>query len=84
MSDIDDLIEELKQKRDELRVQINLASKEVKDEWAELEGKMNEFAARAQIKESRDGIGDALGQVGNELKTSYERIRTALKDDKKA
>jgi predicted nucleic acid-binding Zn-ribbon protein len=80
MSDIDDLIEELKQKRDELRVQMNLASKEVKDEWAELEGKMNEFVARAQIKESRDGIGDALGQVGNELKSGYERIRAALKN----
>ena len=82
MSDIDDLIEELKQKRDELRVQINLASKEVKDEWAELEGKMNDFVARAQFKESRDGIGDALGQVGGELKAGYERIRAALKDDK--
>ena len=36
MADIDDLIEELKQKRDELRVQIHLASKEVQEEWDEL------------------------------------------------
>ena len=42
---------------------------------------MNDFVERAQIKESRDGIGDALGQVGNELKSGYERIRAALKDD---
>ncbi len=79
MSDIDDLIEELKQKRDELRVQINLASKEVKDEWAELEGKMNDFVVRAKLRETSEGVGDALGQVGNELKAGYEHIRDALK-----
>ena len=37
MTDFDDLIEDLKQKRDELRVQMDLASKEVKEEWDELD-----------------------------------------------
>ena len=32
MSELDDLIKELRQKRDELRVQVNLASREIKDE----------------------------------------------------
>ena len=81
MSDIDDLVEELKTKRDELLVQINLASKEVKDEWAELERKTDDFVERAKLKESGEGIGEALSQVGNELKTGYERIRDALKND---
>ena len=87
MADIDEIIEELKQKRDEIRVQINLASKEVKDEWEELEGKMEEFSGKAkqfaddaELKKTGAGIGDALGQLGGELKHGYDRIRDALRD----
>lgn len=80
MSDVDDLIEELKQKRDELRVQINLASREVKDEWDELEEKMQDFAEKAAISDTGEGLGKALGQVGQELKLGYERVRAAIKD----
>lgn len=81
MSDFDDLIEELKQKRDELRVQANLASKEIKDEWQELDGKMEHFVAKAQLGETGEGVGKALGQVGQELKLGYERLREAIKED---
>ena len=87
MSDFDDIIQDLKQKRDELRVQIHLASKEVKEEWDELEEKMEEFSRKtrqfsedAKLKETGSGIGDALGKLGVELKRGYERIRDALKD----
>ena len=87
MADIDEIIEELKQKRDEIRVQINLASKEVKDEWEELEEKMEEFSGKAkqfaddaELKKTGAGIGDALGQLGSELKHGYDRIRDALRD----
>lgn len=87
MADIDEIVEELKQTRDELRVKINLASKEIKDEWEELEDKMDEFAGKARqfaqdakLKETGTGIGDALGQLGHELKAGYERIREALRD----
>jgi uncharacterized protein with PhoU and TrkA domain len=86
MTDFDDMLEELKQKRDELRVQMNLASKEVKEEWEELEEKMDEFstkakklAADAKLKETGSGLGDALGQLGHEIKLGYERIRDAVK-----
>jgi len=81
MADIDDLLEELKQKRDELRLQINLASKDARDEWRELEKKMDEFADRAKLQETSHGVGKALEQVGEELKKGYERIRDALRDD---
>ncbi len=87
MTDFDDIIEELKQKRDELRVQMHLASKEIKDEWEELEEKMEDFSGKAKqfsddakLKETGEGIGDALGQLGSELKHGYERIREALRD----
>ena len=80
MTDLDDLWEDLKQKRDELRVQINLGSKEVQDEWEELEGKMNHFTATAELGKTGEGIGDALGQLGHELKQGYDRLREAIKD----
>ncbi len=87
MADIDEIVEELKQKRDELRVQIHLASKEVKDEWEELEEKMEDFSGKARqfaddakLKETGEGIGDALGQLGSELKHGYDRIRDAIRD----
>ena len=50
MTQFDDLLDELKQKRDELRLQIHLASKDAKDEWEELEGKMKDFAAKADLE----------------------------------
>ena len=87
MTDFDDMIEELKQKRDELRLQMHLASKEIKDEWEDLEEKMEDFSGKAKqfssdakLRETGAGIGDALGQLGGELKLGYERIRDAMRD----
>jgi chromosome segregation ATPase len=87
MAEIDEIIEDLKQTRDEIRVKINLASKEVKDEWEELEEKMEDFSGKAkqfaedaELKKTGAGIGDALGQLGSELKHGYDRIRDALRD----
>lgn len=81
MSELDDIVADLKQKRDELRLQMHLASKEARDEWEELEEKMEEFSARAKLDETGKGLGKALGQLGNELKLGYERVRKAVKDD---
>ena len=81
MSDIDDLVEQLKQKRDELRVQVHLASKEVQEEWEELEGKAEDFMAKTRLGETGEGVASALSQLGGELKLGYERVRDAIKND---
>ncbi len=80
MSEFDDLMADLRQKRDELRVQMNLASKEARDEWEELEAKMEEFREKAKLSETGEGIGKALGELGHEIKLGYERLRDAIKD----
>jgi hypothetical protein len=80
MSDLDDIIEDLKTKRDELRVQVHLASKEAQEEWQELEEKFDSFVQRAQLKETGEGVGDALSQLGRELKAGFDRMRQAVKD----
>ena len=81
MSEFDDLVADLKQKRDELRLKIHLASKEAQEEWEELEEKMQEFSSRAELAKTSEGIGDALGKVGQELKLGYKRVRDAIKED---
>lgn len=81
MDDFDDLMDEIKQKRDELRVQINLASRELKEEWDELEEKMQDFSRRARLRETGEGVGDALGQLGSEIKQGYKRLWRAMRED---
>ena len=78
MSDIDDIVDQLKQRRDELRVQMHLATRELQDDWHELEEKTEAFESKARLDESGAGISDAMWQLGNELKQGYERIRDAM------
>ena len=78
MADVDKMVAELKQKRDDLAVHINLGSKEAQDEWTALEKKWEKFAAEARLESSADNIGAAVGVLGDELKTAYERIKKAM------
>lgn len=80
MSEFDDLLDDLKQKRDELRVKMHLASKDLQDEWDEVEQKWERFSSRADLGATGEGLEDALSQLGHELKLGYQRIRDALKD----
>lgn len=81
MSEFDEIIADLKQKRDELNLQIHLASKEAKDEWDELEDKLDEFSSKAKLGETGEGVSNALGQLGHEIKLGYERLWKAVKSD---
>ena len=78
MTDVEKLLADLKQKRDELAVQIKLGSMEAKQEWEELESKFNEFSQKAQFEETASDVGSALGALGAELKKGYERLTKAL------
>ena len=84
MDDIDDLVEDLiddlKQRRDKLRVQMHLASMEAQEEWKDLEEKMEHFKAQARLGKSSDEVGDALGKLGHELELGYDRMIEAIKD----
>lgn len=79
-SDLDKLIAEFKQKRDELRVQMDLASKDMEDEWDEFEGKWKEFMKKVDLEATGKGVTDSTMKLGEELKLGYQRILAALKD----
>ena len=77
MSDFDDLMDDLKQKRDELRVQMHLASREVKDEWEELEEKTRKFMAKAEVSRTGEGVGEALSELGSTRLWKVDRASAA-------
>lgn len=63
-----------------LGVQANLASRQIMDEWRELDDKMEDFLAKTKLGETGEGMGSALGQLGHELRQGYDRVRDAIKD----
>lgn len=79
MSDYDEILEKLKAKRDEMKLQMHLGSKEAKDEWGELEKKYHEFSRSAELDKSGEGVSKALRLLGDELRQGYERVHKALK-----
>lgn len=80
---IEDLVNELKEDRDELRLQIHLAKADARDEWEKAEKKWRtlkkkvETAAREGRAASKD-VGAAAKLLVNELKEAYIRIRRKL------
>ena len=82
-SQLKQLTERLKQERDELRVKMNLAKKEARDEWDELEGKWDKLRGRLKVVEdAADDAGDEIGAAAkmlvDEIKKGYEKIRTLV------
>ena len=78
MPDLAKLAEDLKRTRDEIRLKIHLGSKEVQDEWSELEQRWSSFESRAELDRSAKNVGDILRILGSELKEAYARLRQAL------
>jgi len=78
-----EIADELGRSRDELRVEVKLASAEIRDEWEELEKQWERFTqqmkrAGHEAAESSEDIGAALTLLSEELKKSYQRIRKAM------
>lgn len=76
-------IDRLRTLRDELRVQANLAAKEVRDRFEESERRWEalETHAKGISRASRDAMRD-VGEAGrgllDEVRHAYERIRAEL------
>lgn len=76
-------LEEIKRMRDELRVQMNLAGKELRDDWEAVESKWNQLNRRMHpVKEaasdSASEIGKATKDLMREIGNTYQRIKNAL------
>lgn len=81
--DIEELVEKLKQERDELGVKLHLAKMEAGDEWQELERKWSRLEAK--VKQLGDAAADSTGDIraaagllGQEIKAGFKRIARKL------
>lgn len=80
----DQVMADLKQQRDELRLQMHLAKTEAREEWEELEKKWQHLESRLgraadEAKASAHNVGAAMETVAEELGAAYRRIRNSLR-----
>lgn len=78
------VMEKLRQERDELRVQLHLGKAELKDEWEVLEKKWAHLETRVagvaeEARESSREVGAAFGVLAEELGEAYKRIRQRIR-----
>jgi len=80
---LEQMLAQLRQERDELRVRAHLLKAEVKQEWDEVERKWEQVEFKLErvgqgARESAGDIGAATKQLGEEIANAYRRIRKAL------
>ena len=81
--DIEALIESLKQQRDAIQVQLHLGKAEVKQEWEEMEKKLEHLRAKAKVvgdetQNVSQDVFEAAKLLAEEIKRGYDRIRKRL------
>ena len=70
------LLQRLEKERDELKVKIGLAKLEAREEWQELQEKID--GLRGRLKVIKDETKDASGDVGAAFEVVAEEIRGGL------
>jgi hypothetical protein len=78
MSTLEQVKADLARLRDEAKVQAHLGSMEARQEWEQLEAKWNHFAAEAGLHKSAESLAQAVGNVGQELRSAYQRLARAV------
>ena len=81
--DLKKMVDDLKQQRDEINLQLHLAKAEVRDEWDTLETKWEEVkgkmsAVNEVASQTKESVAAAAGLLADEIKEGYERIKKAL------
>ncbi len=75
----------LEQLRDEIKVQLHLASLESKQEWEQAEKQRDHFLAKLneitkENSRSKEGLIEKAEMIGEELKSTYQRIKDKLSE----
>jgi outer membrane murein-binding lipoprotein Lpp len=77
------LMERLETERDELKLKVGLAKLEAREEWEELEGKIDALRGRMKVlgSEARDATDDvaaAAGVLAEEVREGLARLRRMM------
>ncbi|MGI9371474.1 MAG: hypothetical protein ACR2OJ_03185 [Hyphomicrobiales bacterium] len=78
MIDVEAIAQELKTTRDEIKLKIHLGSKELQEEWDELEKKYDDAVDNMKLDQTAEDIGAAGELMIDELKKGFERIKAAV------
>lgn len=78
MADISKMMKDLQQRRDELKLQLHLASKEDEDEWEELMSEWDKFLSRSQFDKSAEEVGESARQLGLRMKSAYDNMKKSM------
>jgi len=78
MAEISKLLKDLQQRRDELKLQLHLASKDAQDEWEELMGEWDKFLSRSEFDKSAEEVGESARELGLKMKAAYDRMKKQL------
>lgn len=81
---ISELISSLKQQRDELKVQMQLAQNEMRDEYNRLSSRIEELSrqyepVRKEVGQTATNVFAALKLAGEEMLAGFDRIRKSMK-----
>jgi len=86
---LEELITTLERERDELRVKVHLASLDAKDEFTELERRLDALRARMTntsggARETASDVGDVVSEtarkMADELREGYRKVREKMAD----
>lgn len=77
---LNDILQDLEQERDELRVKMHLGMAEAKDAWDEIDAKIDGIRARlaSEAEDKVDDAEEAWEVVRDEVKSAFARIRERL------
>jgi hypothetical protein len=80
---IEETLAALKRERDELALKVHLAKADARDEWKNLQSKLDELDARARpmakvVGETASEVGTSLELAADEIKKGFERLRKML------
>ena len=82
-SALEEVISALKQERDELQLQLHLASMDAKDEYERLSGSVDNLSSQYEpvkdaVEETAGNLFSALGLAADEMKAGFQRVRKAI------
>jgi hypothetical protein len=82
-SQLAELVSNLKRQKDQLELKLHLGQKEAKDQWAQLETKLNRLQSDFEpvfnaVSEMTENVFSALELAAGELKQGYDRFSEAI------
>ncbi len=75
MVDLKNLMAELQQKRDEIKLQLHLGTMEAEEEWDTLVADWDQFLSASQFERTAEEVGEAAREIGLKMKAAYDKAR---------